>query len=90
MEISKQKLTEDIASKMWEASDPLGMKGPLEDQDKMIQFNMKASILPIVVHTLPVMEKTFKAKMRELIAKGNSLGMSADMILLDISMEIGE
>lgn len=90
MEISKQQLTEDIASKMWEASDPLGMKGPLEAQDKMVQFHMKASILPIVVHTLPVMEKTFKAKIREVMEKGQSLGLSADMILLDISMEVAE
>lgn len=90
MKISTQQVTEDVASKIWEASDPMGFKGPLEDQDKMIQFNLKASVLPVVHHALPVAEKHFKDKMRELITKGQSLGMSADMILLDISMEIGE
>lgn len=90
MEISTQQVTEDVASKLWEASDPLGMKGPLEAQDKMVQFHLKNMVLPVVTKTLPVAESHFKEKMRDLIAKGHSLGMSADMILLDISMEVGE
>lgn len=90
MNISTQQVTEDVATKIWEANDPMGFKGPLQDQDKMVQFHLKSTVLPVVHHTLPVAEKHFKDKMRELIAKGNSLGMSADMILLDISMEIGE
>ena len=90
MKLSTQQVTEDVASKIWDANDPLGMKGPLTDQDKMIQYNLKASALPVVHHTLPIAEKHFKEKMRDLIAKGHSLGMDADMILLDISMEVGE
>jgi hypothetical protein len=90
MEISTQQVTEDVASKLWESNDPLGMKGPLEAQDKMVQYHLKNMVLPVVTKTLPIAEKHFKDKMRELIAKGNSLGMNADMILLDISMEIGE
>lgn len=89
MEIDKRQVIEDVAAKIWEASDPLGMKGPLEDQDKMIQFNLKNSVLPVAHHALPVIEQHVKNKIKGIIENGHSLGLSADMILLDISMEVG-
>jgi hypothetical protein len=89
LEIDKRQVVEHVAAKLWEASDPLGMKGPLEAQDKMIQYNLKATVLPVVHHALPVAEKHVKEKIKSIIDAGHSRGDSADMILLDISMEVG-
>lgn len=90
MEIDKTQLTHDVAEAIWKAKDPFDMNGPLEDQDKMVQFNLKMSILPVLTYALPVAEKAYKAKIRSIIDHGHSLGMDSDTILLDLSMELGE
>lgn len=90
MEIDKTQLTHDVAAKIWEAEDPFGFKGPLEDQEKIVQFNLKMRVLPVLVQVLPVAETHVKDKIRSIISRGHSLGLSADMILLDLSTELGE
>lgn len=90
MEIDKTQLTHDVASAIWKSKDPFDMNGPLEDQDRIIQFNLKMSILPVLTHAVPVAQKAFEDKMRKIISTGLIMGLSADMILLDISAEIGE
>jgi hypothetical protein len=47
-------------------------------------------ILPVLIHALPVMETHVKDKIKTIISRGQSLGLSADMILLDLSAELGE
>jgi hypothetical protein len=90
MEIDKQQVVEQVASSVWNAADPLGMKGALETQDKMVQFNLKNTVMPSVLHTLPIAEKHIKDKIRGIIATGHAIGLDADMILHDINLELGE
>lgn len=88
MEIDKTQLTDDVAAAVWASRDPLGMEAPFSDQDPMVKFFMKAEVLPVINHTLEAAEKTFKEKIRSIIARGHSLGLDADGILLDLDMEL--
>lgn len=88
MEIDKTQLTHDVAAKIWAAEDFFGVNGPLEEQDKIVQFNLKTKIVPVLIHALPVMEAHVKEKIKSIISSGHSVGASADMILLDLSMEL--
>ncbi len=90
MEIDKTQLTHDVATKIWAAEDFFGVHGTLDEQEKIVQHDLKMKIVPVLIHALPVMEAHVKAKIRSIISHGHSSGVSADMILLDISMEIGE
>lgn len=92
MEIDKAQLTTDVASLVWESMDPIGIKGPFTEQDPMVQFYLKAEILPVITHTLPVVEKAavkaLKDKLIGLINTGHENKMSSDEILLSLSMEL--
>lgn len=90
MEIDKTKLTHDVAKAVWASLDPLGLEAPFEEQNSMIQFNLKAQILPIVTHTLTAVEGTFKATVLDKIKSGQSNGLSADEIIWGLQMELGE
>jgi len=90
LEIDKTQLTHDVAAKIWASQDPFGFNGAFEDQDKMVQYNLKMSVLPVLVQALPVAEAHVKAKIRSKISLGTSMGLSADMILLGLSTELGE
>lgn len=88
MEIDKTQLTHDVAAKIWASEDFFGINGPLEDQDKVVQYTLKAKVVPILTHALPVMESHFEDRIKAIIATGHSLGLDADMILLDLSTEL--
>lgn len=90
MEIDKTQLTDDVAAAIWASRDPLGMAAPFAEQDAMVQFWMKNDVLPVINHTLPLIEKTLKAKIKSIIARGQALGLDADGILLDLDMELSE
>lgn len=90
MEIDKTQLTADVASAVWTSLDPMGLQAPFDEQDPMIQFNVKAQILPIITHTVPVIERHFKERVLAVIAGGRLLDLDAETILQDVSRELDD
>lgn len=90
MEIDKTQLTEDVAKAVWASLDPLGLEAPFEEQNSMVQFNVKAQVLPVVTQTLKAVDRTFKGSVLDKIKSGQDNGLTADEIIWSLQMELAD
>jgi len=88
MELDKTTLVHDVSADLWTRLDPFGEKAPFDEQDPMIQFNLKAQVLPVVDLSIPHVEEAFKAKVIGIIDAGHAQNRSAEEILLSLTMEL--
>ena len=88
MEIDKTVLTHDVATEMWTNMDPFGEQAPFEEQNAMVQYNLKAQILPVVNLTIPHVERALKAKLIRIIEQGHEDKLTDEEILLALNFEL--
>jgi hypothetical protein len=56
----------------------------------MIQFSLKAKVLPVVNVVIPVVEQAVKEKLAKIIDDGYELGWGPDEILMALTVELSE
>lgn len=88
MEIDKTALTHDVAKAVWASLDPMGIEAPFEEQNSMVQFNVKAQVLPVITHTLPVAERHTKQAVLDKIKFEQDNGLSAEEIIQALQKEM--
>lgn len=88
MEIDMTQLTDDVASKVWDSLNTMGLEAPFEEQNSVLQFSIKAKVLPVIIHTLPIAERHVKDKLIGIINAGHENKLSPDEILLSLTMEL--
>lgn len=92
MELDKTTLTHQVAEELWKVMDPFGTKAPFEEQDPMVQFNLKAKVLPVVNLTIPhavkMAEDQIKDKLIGIINTGRENKHTDEEILLALTMEL--
>jgi hypothetical protein len=81
MEIDKSQLVADVAADLWKAGDAFNEKAPLSEQDSMVQFHVKAQVLPVVNATIPYVEQAFTKALRERIESARELNVAPEDIL---------
>lgn len=68
MEIDLTAVADEVAEKFWDARSMLTGRPPYAELDLQTKNSIKEQILPILFHTVPVVEKAVKAKIdREVI-----------------------
>lgn len=96
METDYTSLTEKVAAKVWETMNTnAGMEAaPLEEQDDMVKFNLKAQVLPFVTVITPVIkahiEAAIKNKIANVINESHEAGHDPEFTLLAVTAELSE
>lgn len=89
-------LTAQVASKVWETMNAAaGMEvAPLEEQDDMVQFNLKSQVLPFVTVITPVIkahiEQAVKDKLIGIINESADAGHDEAFTLLALTAELSD
>lgn len=81
MEIDMTTLVDGVAADLWKAGDAFDEKAPLAEQDPMVQFHVKAQVLPVINATIPHVEKAFNAKLHERIKAAREMNVAPEDIL---------
>jgi hypothetical protein len=89
MEIDMTTLTEEAAAVVWDELNG-GAAAPYAEQDDMIQYSVKAKVLPVVNVVIPVVEQAVKEKLAKVIDDGYELGWGPDEILMALTVELSE
>lgn len=97
METDYEALTDAVAAKVWESMQVnAGILNfvPLEEQNDMVQMNLKSQVLPFVTVITPVVkaqvEAAVKNRITAVINESHEAGHDADFTLLAVSAELSE
>jgi hypothetical protein len=73
MEIDLTAVADEVAAKIWDARLMMSGEKPFEELPLQVRNNIKEQILPVLFHSVPVIEKSIKDKIdREIMWVSNS------------------
>lgn len=89
MEIDLETLMDTAAAKVWYDLNG-GAAAPLEEQDPMLRYSVKAKILPVLNTVIPTVERAVKDKLASIIDQGYTMNWGPDEILMALTVELSE
>lgn len=86
-------LTDEAASKVWDEINA-GEASPFHEQSDMIQYSVRAKVLPVLLTVIPVVqesiETSIKEKMIATINEAHEAGHDAEFTLMALMAELSE
>lgn len=93
MNIDMTTVTEEAAAKVWDELNG-GGAAPFHEQDSMIQYSVKAKVLPVVLTVVPVIEQavelSIKEKLIATINESHEAGHDAEFTLMALMAQLSD
>ena len=96
MNIDMTILTDEAATRVWNELN-VGGAAPFAEQDDMIQYSVKAKVLPVILTVLPVVQEAHKAEITALkdrmiatINEAHDAGHDPEFTLMALMAELSD
>jgi hypothetical protein len=93
MNIDMTTITDEAAAKVWDDLNG-GAAAPFHEQDAMLQFSVKAKVLPVVTTVVPVVqqavERSIKEKMIATINEAHEAGHDPEFTLMALMAQLSD